>query len=288
MVERYRVGMTHARLLRAESRVLAMDYGQFTLSGGSAVPLSEQRLLERAQASPPTASDGSTVLVLNPHQNNFSMEVEVELWSAPPALDSADWEQVSIERITVDEHETLRIGSPTCDDVECDVPRGEYRVEVSGRGFVNYGWPGSTHPGDRWRIRAWRDSSANHPNIRKVWEMPGFGTPWISNAVTVADESELDDDLDSSLPSTVESATRRSVARLWSDRGNRSHSKAAVEFDLEAEMKRRAAELANLALIAGEDEPLDEGDYDFGQAMEVTGPASETITVCFEESESDN
>jgi hypothetical protein len=36
-----------------------------------------------------------------------------------------------------------------------DVPTGSYAVLVSGRGFVARGWPGSTTPGDVWRVQLW-------------------------------------------------------------------------------------------------------------------------------------
>jgi hypothetical protein len=28
-------------------------------------------------------------------------------------------------------------------------------VRITGRGFLNYGWPGSTTPGDEWRLQLW-------------------------------------------------------------------------------------------------------------------------------------
>ncbi|HEY1485286.1 MAG TPA: hypothetical protein VGF84_04220 [Micromonosporaceae bacterium] len=39
--------------------------------------------------------------------------------------------------------------------VGCSVPPGRYRILVCGRGFVASGWPGSTTPGDSWRVRLW-------------------------------------------------------------------------------------------------------------------------------------
>ncbi|MCS5497419.1 hypothetical protein NY547_09240 [Cnuibacter physcomitrellae] len=105
------------------------------------------------------------------------MEVAVQLWSGEPLADSDDWEQVSVERLRVDTSSTVRLTSPTLPSTTCAVPQGEYWVEVSGRGFTNYGWPGSTEPGDRWRLRFWPgEAQGSRPS--KLWSMPGYGTPW--------------------------------------------------------------------------------------------------------------
>ncbi|MFE5708597.1 hypothetical protein [Rhodococcus koreensis] len=57
----------------------------------------------------------------------------------------------------------LVLSSPTTDPVKVAVPAGRYTVEVSGRGFVTYGWPGSTRPGDVSRIRLWYDGITKTP-----------------------------------------------------------------------------------------------------------------------------
>lgn len=70
----------------------------------------------------------------------------------------------------------MMIASPTTGEVFCEVPEGDYLIEVNGRGFVNYGWPGTTNPGDVWRIRLWpNDGTAPQP--AQMWDMPGYGIP---------------------------------------------------------------------------------------------------------------
>jgi hypothetical protein len=128
-------------------------------------------LLEQSFESPPSASDGRVALFQSPHQNNFQMAIEVQVWSARPPLDADDWQQVSTEEVVVDERQTLHIGSPTMEGVEVTVPEGTYQAEASGRGFVNHGWPGSTEPGDEWRIRLW-PAEAPGELVRKSWESP--------------------------------------------------------------------------------------------------------------------
>lgn len=149
--------------------VLAMDYGQFIVNGGQGQS-DELDLLERAQATPPSSSDGRTVLILSPHQNNFAMEVDVEVWDEPATQDREDWQQVSEDRIVVDSRGLLFLGSPTMDGVTCTVPPGEYLLEVSGRGFITTGWPGSTQPGDAWRLRLW-PTGGESPQEPKVWSL---------------------------------------------------------------------------------------------------------------------
>lgn len=161
----------------AESTVvLAMDYGQFCLDGGLGDIDNEMELLEQAQAAQPSAGDGTMLVVLCPHQNNFEMSVDVQVFDRRPAADRSEWQQVSEGHLEIDGSGMLSLSSPTTEPVTVAVPPGRYMVEVSGRGFVNYGWPGSTTPGDVWRLRLWPDDdSALEP--AQLWDMPGYGTP---------------------------------------------------------------------------------------------------------------
>lgn len=156
--------------------VLAMDYGQFCLDGGLGDIDAEIELLEQAQAAQPSAGDGTMVVVLCPHQNNFEMRVDVQVFDRRPAADRSEWQQVSEDRLAVDGSGMLSLSSPTTEPVTLAVPAGQYVVEVSGRGFVNYGWSGSTTPGDVWRLRLWPDEgSVLEP--AQLWEMPGYAIP---------------------------------------------------------------------------------------------------------------
>ncbi|MGC4992591.1 hypothetical protein [Nocardia salmonicida] len=167
--------MTEPSHLLAEHRlVLALDYGQFTLHGGEGEEDVELALLDAALADRPAAGDGHTVVVLSPHQNNFDMPIHVQVWDRRPA-DEGDWQQVSEARLHIGEH-GLNISSPIDGWADAPVPRGDYIAEIAGTGFVNYGWPGDTTPGDRWRIRLWPDhGTALRP--AQQWDMPGYGIP---------------------------------------------------------------------------------------------------------------
>lgn len=156
--------------------VLAMDYGQFCLDGGLGDIDNELELLEQAQAEQPSAGDGTMIVVVCPHQNNYEMSVDVQVFDRRPAADRLAWQQVSENRLEIDAAGGVSVSSPTSEPVTVAVPPGRYVVEVSGRGFVNYGWPGSTTPGDVWRLRLWPDDgSVLEP--AQLWDMPGFGIP---------------------------------------------------------------------------------------------------------------
>ncbi|ORI19407.1 hypothetical protein BJD99_04245 [Rhodococcus sp. 1163] len=155
---------------------LMMDHGQFYLRGGLGDEENEFPLLEYALAAQPNSGDGLTMVVLNPHQNNFEMPIAVEVFDARPPIDDDEWQQICEDRLEVGPEGVLQIDSTTMSPVDCTVPQGKYLVQVAGRGFVNYGWPGDTTPGDNWRIRLWPDDGSDtRPTIQ--WNMPGYGVP---------------------------------------------------------------------------------------------------------------
>ncbi|MCD2114105.1 hypothetical protein LQ384_23605 [Rhodococcus rhodochrous] len=65
--------------------VLAMDYGQFCLDGGLGDIDNELELLEHAQAEQPSVGDGTMIVVMCPHQDNFEMSVDVQVFDRRPA-----------------------------------------------------------------------------------------------------------------------------------------------------------------------------------------------------------
>ena len=113
-----------------------MDHGQFYLRGGEADP-SELALLERAMAVQPSAGDGSTVVVLSPHQNNFEMPIDIEVFGTRPHGDEAGWQQVCEERIEIGPDGRLQIDSTPMSSDQSSVPPGRKRVQIAGRKIVN-------------------------------------------------------------------------------------------------------------------------------------------------------
>lgn len=150
---------------------VAVDGAQFLVRGSELEDNFDDVLLSRATQAPPSHSDTVSMLVPTPHQNNFDTAVDVEVWDQRPEDDRAQWGQVSEGPVTVDSSEVLQIDSPMSNPATCAVPAGRYVVEVSGRGFITYGWPGSTEPGDVWRLRLWPDDGTQL-RAPKLWNKP--------------------------------------------------------------------------------------------------------------------
>ena len=159
-----RMGQSMPSPTVSERVILAMDHGQFVLRGGLGEMDDEYQLIEQALAGQPSAGDGSTIVVLSPHQNNVEMPIDVEVFAARPPDDSADWQQVCENPLRIGEEGVLQIDSTAMSPVEVTVPPGDYMVQVAGRGFVNYGWPGTTTPDDVWRVRAYVPNRWHRPS----------------------------------------------------------------------------------------------------------------------------
>ena len=130
------------------------------------------RLLEDAAAGAHVASDAYSVVVLSPHQNNFEMPLRIEEWGHRPPEDDAEWEEVFESSLLV-RGGVLFYDSPALQGTTCEVADGKYAVRVSGRGFVSLGWPGSTTPGDEWRIQLWPCAEQAPDRRIKQWHPPG-------------------------------------------------------------------------------------------------------------------
>jgi hypothetical protein len=150
---------------RVEERLVRLDYGQFCLCGNPSPDADYMTLLEQAINGCGIAADESGIVVVTPHQNNFEMPLRLEQWPDRPPGDDEEWEEIFEGSLVVADDE-LRYSSPTDASVTFQVPRGRYAVRISGRGFVNRGWPGSTTPGDSWRVQLW--SSADDLPARRV------------------------------------------------------------------------------------------------------------------------
>jgi hypothetical protein len=93
--------------------------------------------------------------VISPHQMNFAMRLRIEVWAAQPPDDLDDWQEAFLTGLVAGEG-GLRYESPTAAWETISVPPGRYTAHITGRGFVQRGWPGSTTPGDAWRVQLWQ------------------------------------------------------------------------------------------------------------------------------------
>lgn len=149
--------MADTNLAQRTVHTVTLDYSQFYLYDRCDVSAEEDdisALVEQAIAGDGIARGLGTVVVMSPHQNNFEMPLTVEQWDGPPPDDLTGWQEGYLTWLTVDEH-GLIYQSPTMDAYVLDLPPGTWQARITGRGFVNRGWPGTTTPGDEWRIQAW-------------------------------------------------------------------------------------------------------------------------------------
>lgn len=146
--------------------VVALDYGQFHLvSKFDPPPAPEDEIdaVRRAIDGDGIAQCAGLLVVLSPHQNNFEMPFRIELWPTPPPDDAEQWQEAHEAPLDVDDG-GIAYTSPTGDVVDLPIPPGSYQARITGRGFV--GWPGSTTPGDEWRLQLW--ASAERTGPRRV------------------------------------------------------------------------------------------------------------------------
>jgi hypothetical protein len=155
---------------------VALDYGQFYLTGQVSQDEDADVLLQLLEVAIEgegiASSEGNElVVVLSPHQNNFDMRLRVERWAARPPDDLDDWQEAFLTGLVVGE-DGLTYESPTMESETIPVPPGRYAARIAGRGFVNRGWPGSTTPGDAWRVQLWPASGPIPARRLRSWPGP--------------------------------------------------------------------------------------------------------------------
>jgi hypothetical protein len=144
-------------LLSSREFVVALDYGHFYLVGRRSRSSSADdvaAVVAEARQSDGVAQADGIVVVNSPHQNNFEMNLTVERWDSKPLADWSEW-QIGFEASLRVRSSGLWYESPTWEPVDLIVPPDSYRLRIVGRGFVAPGWPGSTEPGDSWRVQLW-------------------------------------------------------------------------------------------------------------------------------------
>jgi hypothetical protein len=158
----------------AEELIVGLDYGQFDLSGydylGEVPDFQEIDVLHAALEGSGIAQHGDYLVILSPHQTNLEMSLAIEIWDEQPAgedADEADWPEAFEANLNIGRN-GLRYSSPTIDAVTFSPPPGAYRALITGRGFVAHGWPGSSTPGDNWRIQLWSADPASAIPARRL------------------------------------------------------------------------------------------------------------------------
>jgi hypothetical protein len=155
---------------------VALECGLFYLSGDPLADAAADALdgvVDEAVAGQGIASTPGNeyVVVRSPHQNNFAMRLRVEVWPVEPPDDLDHWQEAFDTGLVVGAG-GLVFESPTAESHVVPVPPGRYAVRITGRGFVRRGWPGSTTPGDEWRLRLWPARDPVRPRRLRAWKDP--------------------------------------------------------------------------------------------------------------------
>jgi hypothetical protein len=163
--------MTTASLLKSWDLTVGLDRGHFYLQTDDPYlkPDFDLDLLVRRAQRDGIAQRWGMVVVRSPHLVNYAMPLRVELLDDRPEDDSPDWQEVFEVDLKVGKND-LTYESPGMSSFTIPIPPGEYHVEISGIGFSTHDRPGSTTPGDRWRLRLW-PCDQTHPGRRiKSWD----------------------------------------------------------------------------------------------------------------------
>jgi hypothetical protein len=151
----------------------AYDYGQFYLTSGPRTLFPDFIHLGREALKPGgigISEIDNFILVLSPVQCNWTLAVHVERWEQEPAADLESWQQVYEASVSIGADGLIWESVGGEDDPPIPVPAGDYRIRISGRGFV--------HPyvedNDTWRLQLWPTTERITPRqLREfVWE-PG-------------------------------------------------------------------------------------------------------------------
>ncbi|WP_394840711.1 hypothetical protein LZC95_27010 [Pendulispora brunnea] len=159
-------------VVHVQEAVVALDYGQFYLKTGYTEGEDDLAVLDRAINGDGIAQGKNILIVLSPHQNNFKMPLRIERWSSEPPTDLEQWQEAFEASLKIDDF-GLYYESPTLEGKVLETPPpGMYAVRIAGRGFVAHGWPGSTTPGDQWRIQLWPTKNLGPPKRVRAWSDP--------------------------------------------------------------------------------------------------------------------
>jgi hypothetical protein len=154
-------------IVRRVELTVVLDYGQFSLRFGDA----DDDLMDALNAAlegDGIGQVGDLVVVLSPHQNNFAMRLAVETSPDEPPDDLDQWQEAFEASVVVTGY-GMYYESPTANGEQIDVPPGASRLRIAGRGFVARGWPGSTLPGDEWRIQLWPSETTVDARRLRAW-----------------------------------------------------------------------------------------------------------------------
>lgn len=158
-------------LLHTWDLTVGLNHGQFHIQTDDPYEISElesARVVSHASAGSGIAQHFGLIVVMSPHQKNYSMGLRVELWDEHPDEDDEGWQESFETDLTVGKG-GLVYASPGLSSFAIPVPPGNYHLRVDARGFSEHDWPASTTPGDAWRLRLWPCEKGHTAQRLRAW-----------------------------------------------------------------------------------------------------------------------
>lgn len=157
--------------------VIASDYGQIYVTDAEGLDetspqTEEDNSLERSYEDAHESRrfvgyDGGMLNILTPSQYNWEAPLRLEVFNAPPPLDTDEWDHVAEAPLRVPSGRLIFEASGGGIPHETSVPPGIYRARVSGRDFV--AGIGEIEGRERWRIQLW-PAKETQPSLLKYWD----------------------------------------------------------------------------------------------------------------------
>lgn len=103
-----------------------------------------------------------------PVQWNFQAPMRVEVWPSEPDDDTANWDHIVDVDLDVPSGTLAFLPSGSNDPPRtCDVPAGEYRARIGGRGYDLSDSQGGGL--DEYRVQLWPRAAESEPVLVKSW-----------------------------------------------------------------------------------------------------------------------
>jgi hypothetical protein len=168
-------------LINAHDLTVPADHGQIYIQWTPSEPPEDPQEMVMLTALDDAMESGRFVGVrpgfidlITPGQWNFQTPLRVEIWSSEPPDDQDGWDHEVDADLDLGEGGLWIAGPPAhlkSEMVAADVPAGNYRVRISGRGFTERGAAGANGD-DSYRLRLWPQAQPGPPVLRKRW--PGW------------------------------------------------------------------------------------------------------------------
>jgi hypothetical protein len=170
---------TGAQLIAAHDLIVRADYGQIYIESSATEDDDGWGDLDPYNAALDDATESGRFVgvrpglidLLTPGQWNFQTPMRLEIWSAEPADDRDEWDHEVDGDLDVPDGWISFAASGGGYPERMEIPSGDYRVRVSGRGFTQVGRAGAEGD-DSYRLRLWPRDRATAPVLRKRW--PGW------------------------------------------------------------------------------------------------------------------